>query len=74
MKRCSAVEMRAVISRELGQAFHNICRGQGSMDLFENLMEDFIDASDFMGYFKAVWYPRIGTAPTFSRTRDLYSS
>ncbi|CAH2041049.1 unnamed protein product [Thlaspi arvense] len=73
MKRCSTVEMRAVISRQLGQAFHNICRGQGSMDLFENLMEDFIDASDFVDYFKAVWYPRIGAWITALRTLPLSS-
>lgn len=60
MKRCSDVETRAELSRRLGQAVHDICRGPGTVDLFENFMEDFVDCSDFMDYFKAIWYPRIG--------------
>ena len=28
--------------------------------MFEKFMEDFVDCLDFMDYFKAIWYPRIG--------------
>lgn len=49
--------------RRLGEAVDDICRGHGKKDLFEVFMEDFVDGSDFMDYFKAVWYPRIGTLP-----------
>lgn len=52
--------MRAEILKRLGQAVDGICRGHGTVDSFDEFMEDFMDASDFMDYFKAVWYPRIG--------------
>ena len=60
MKTCSEIEMRVEISRQLGQAVNSICRGHGAVDLFEDFMEDFIDGSGFVDYFKAIWYPRIG--------------
>lgn len=60
VKTCSDITLRAEISRRLGQAVHSVCRGHGAVDLFVDFMEDFIDESDFMDYFKAVWYPRIG--------------
>uniref|UniRef100_A0A5B6Z3G8 SWIM-type domain-containing protein n=1 Tax=Davidia involucrata TaxID=16924 RepID=A0A5B6Z3G8_DAVIN len=73
VERCSEIEMRVEISRWLGQAVYNICRGHGTADLFEDFMEDFIDGSRFMDYFKAVWYPRIGLWTTALRTLPLAS-
>lgn len=52
--------MRVEISRRLGQIVETICRGKGNVDLFEGFMDEFIEASHFMDYFKAVWLPRIG--------------
>ncbi|XP_007052246.2 PREDICTED: uncharacterized protein LOC18614425 isoform X1 [Theobroma cacao] len=60
LKRCSETEMRVEISRRLGMAFDDISRRCGNVDLFEKFMEDFVDCLDFMDYFKAIWYPRIG--------------
>ncbi|KDP28838.1 hypothetical protein JCGZ_14609 [Jatropha curcas] len=60
LRRCSEIQMRAQIWKRLGEAIDDICRGPGSVDLFEVFMEDFVDCSDFMDYFKAVWYPRLG--------------
>lgn len=57
--------MRVEISRQLEEAVDNVCRGQGTVNLFEDLLEDFIDESDFMDYFKAIWYPRIGWSLSF---------
>ena len=57
--------MQVEISRRLEQAVDNICRGQGTVNLFEDLLQDFIDESDFMDYFKAIWYPRIGWSLSF---------
>lgn len=65
VKKCPEIEMRAEISRQLGRALHNISKGFGAVDLFDGLMEDFVDASDFVDYFKAVWYPRICKAFSF---------
>ncbi|KAL5708201.1 hypothetical protein ACHQM5_019021 [Ranunculus cassubicifolius] len=61
MKKCSGVELRSEMFGQLGQAIYNICQDNGDMDLFENFMEDFIDCSDFVDYFRASWLPRIGT-------------
>ncbi|KAL5550080.1 hypothetical protein UlMin_000256 [Ulmus minor] len=60
MKKCLENDMRVEISRRIGQIVDNICQGQGDMGLFDNFLEDFVDESDFMDYFKATWYPRLG--------------
>lgn len=54
------MEMRAEIAKKLGQTIINICRGHGSANMFEDIMEDFRDAAEFVDYFKSVWFPRIG--------------
>ncbi|XP_056174366.1 uncharacterized protein LOC115675481 [Syzygium oleosum] len=61
VKRCQETAMRVEMARQLGQAVDNICRGNGNMNLFEGFMDDFVEAHHFMDYFKAVWYPRIGS-------------
>ncbi|XP_021802802.1 uncharacterized protein LOC110755505 [Prunus avium] len=60
VKKCVDNEMRATISRRFHQAMDNICQQRGTEGLFEDFIEDFLDESDFMDYFKATWYPRIG--------------
>ncbi|XVF22806.1 hypothetical protein REPUB_Repub12eG0202600 [Reevesia pubescens] len=60
VKRCAETEMRVEMSRRLGLAVDDICRGCRNVNLFEKFMEDFVDCLDFVDYFKAVWYPRIG--------------
>ncbi|PON58491.1 Zinc finger, SWIM-type [Trema orientale] len=60
MQKCKENEIRLEISRRLGGIVDIICQGQGTMGLFEDFMEDFVDEADFMDYFKAAWYPRIG--------------
>lgn len=73
VKKCPEIGMRAEISRLLGRALHNMSKGFGAVDLFDGLMEDFVDASDFVDYFKAVWYPRIGMWTTALKTIPLAS-
>lgn len=60
MERCSQNEMRIQISKRLGQVVSEICTGQGNVTLFDDFMKDYVDNSEFVEYFKAVWYPRIG--------------
>ncbi|GAB4844841.1 hypothetical protein Ancab_038229 [Ancistrocladus abbreviatus] len=60
VKRCPSTEMQVQISRQLGQAISDICRGHGTVGLFDHIMEDFVDVLNFVEYFKAIWYPRIG--------------
>ncbi|XP_021892763.1 uncharacterized protein LOC110810780 [Carica papaya] len=71
VKRCCETEMRIEMARRLGQAVDDICRGHGTTIVFEDFMEDFVDGSDFMDYFKAVWYPRIGAWTTALQTSPL---
>lgn len=73
LKHCTNTPMSVEISEQLGQAIDNICRGCGTVDLFEDFIEDFVDESMFMDYFKAVWYPRLGIWTTALRTLPLAS-
>lgn len=73
IKRCMETEMCVQISRRLGQTVDDICKGQGTVRLFEVLMEDFVDGSSFMDYFKATWYPRIGSWTTALKNLPLAS-
>lgn len=52
--------MRAETLSQLGHAVDDICKGHRTVDLFKEIMEAFVDSSDFMDYFKAVRYPRLG--------------
>ncbi|KAM7259399.1 hypothetical protein ACFE04_015140 [Oxalis oulophora] len=67
------LRLRVGIARRLGLAVDNICRGHRNTDLFEDLMEDFVDASDFMDYFKATWYPTIDSWTTAFKSLPLAS-
>ncbi|KAB2611968.1 hypothetical protein D8674_020000 [Pyrus ussuriensis x Pyrus communis] len=60
VKKCVDNEMQATTSRRLHQAVDKIYQQRGSKRLFEDFIEDFFDESDFMDFFKAAWYPRIG--------------
>ncbi|XP_065859208.1 uncharacterized protein [Euphorbia lathyris] len=73
VKRCSDTEMRVQMFRQLGEVVDDICRGHGNVNLFEVFMEDYVDSSDFMDYFKAVWYPRLGFWTTTLKTLPLAS-
>ncbi|KAK4267766.1 hypothetical protein QN277_024503 [Acacia crassicarpa] len=73
VKKCLDIEMQAEISRRLAQIVDKICRAQGTMSLIEDFMEDFVDESDFMDYFKATWYPRIGRWISALKTLPLAS-
>ncbi|XP_057430586.1 uncharacterized protein LOC130723524 isoform X2 [Lotus japonicus] len=73
MMKCLETDMQIKISRRLGWIVDNICRLQGTMSLFEDFMEDFIDESNFMDYFKASWHPRIGAWTNALKTLPLAS-
>ncbi|RDY11502.1 hypothetical protein CR513_03816, partial [Mucuna pruriens] len=71
--KCLETDMQIKISRRLGWIVDNICRLQGNMSLFEAFIEDFIDESTFMDYFKATWHPRIGAWINALQTLPLAS-
>lgn len=56
------MEVRATIAKRLGEMIHSICKGSAPANMFEVFMEDFVDAVEFVDYFKATWYPRLGYA------------
>lgn len=58
--KCSETETCADIMRRLGQAINGICKENADLNSFEDFMEDFIDCTDFLDYFKAIWFPRMG--------------
>ncbi|KAL2455781.1 zinc ion binding [Abeliophyllum distichum] len=73
LKRCSEMEVRAEIAKRLGQSVNKICKGPGTADMFKDFMEDFAGSADFMDYFKAIWYPRLGMWATALKTLPLAS-
>ncbi|GFQ03851.1 hypothetical protein PHJA_002528900 [Phtheirospermum japonicum] len=73
MRRCSDSEMRAKIAKKLGEAVNKICKGAGTANVFEDFMVESVDAAEFMDYFKAIWYPRIGMWTRALKTLPLAS-
>lgn len=54
------METRAEIAKRLSQAVNQICKGPGDFNAIEDILTDFVDVADFMDYFKATWYPKLG--------------
>ncbi|XP_022858394.1 uncharacterized protein LOC111379268, partial [Olea europaea var. sylvestris] len=73
LKRCSEMEVCAEIAKRLGLSVNKICKGSGTANLFKDIMEDFADAADFMDYYKANWYPRLGMWESALKTLPLAS-
>ncbi|KAK9162080.1 hypothetical protein Syun_002982 [Stephania yunnanensis] len=73
LQRCSETDMRFEMSRRLGQAVHSICKESGDVHLFEDFVEDFIDCSNFIEYFMAVWFPRLGAWTSAMKTLPVAS-
>lgn len=46
---------------QFGHIVNKICKEPDTANAFEDFIEDCVDAEEFMDYFKATWYPRIGT-------------
>ncbi|KAI5008589.1 hypothetical protein ZWY2020_009637 [Hordeum vulgare] len=71
MNKCSDFERRSMMSKRLGEAISSICRGNGDIELFQAFLEDFIDCSGFVDYFKALWFPRLGAWTSVLKTNPL---
>jgi hypothetical protein len=48
------------MSKQLGEAVHSICDGTGDMGQFEAFLDHFEACAEFLDYFKATWFPRLG--------------
>ncbi|XP_042007545.1 uncharacterized protein LOC121756144 [Salvia splendens] len=73
IKRCSDMQTCAEISKMLSQAVDKICKGTDTANAFIDFMEGFVDAEEFLDYFMATWYPRIGTWTHALKTLPLAS-
>ncbi|KAK9095881.1 hypothetical protein Sjap_021378 [Stephania japonica] len=73
VQKCPEADMRFEMSRRLGQAVHSICKESGDMGLFEDFIEDFIDCSNFIEYFMAAWFPRLGAWTSAMKTLPVAS-
>ncbi|GJY06142.1 hypothetical protein Tco_0373196 [Tanacetum coccineum] len=67
------LKTRANLSKALGEIVKDISRGCGTVESFDSFMEDFVECKDFMDYFKAIWYPRIGSWITALKTMPIAS-
>nr|GEX66177.1 zinc ion binding protein [Tanacetum cinerariifolium] len=64
---------RANLSKALGQIVKDISQGRGTVESYDSLMEDFVECKDFMDYFKAIWYLRLGSWITALKTMPIAS-
>jgi hypothetical protein len=60
MNKCSDFEKHSMMDKRLGNVMSSIYGGNGGMELFEAFLEDFVDCSGFLDYFKALWFPKLG--------------
>eukprot|EP01018_Ginkgo_biloba_P040165 Gb_09265 [translate_table: standard] len=77
IKKCANVEMQREMFKRLGHIMYNTWSGAVEahhvVDALEEFMEDFVDHSAFLEYFKARWLPKIEMLVTAMRTLPLAS-
>ncbi|KAK4758663.1 hypothetical protein SAY87_019964 [Trapa incisa] len=59
IKKCHNSEVRREIFKRLGQLVYSIFNGVNYSVAMEELLEDFVDQTTFLEYFKAHWVPKI---------------
>ncbi|OVA08710.1 zinc finger protein [Macleaya cordata] len=59
VKRCHNIEVQREIFKRLGRIVYGIWGGVDSIDSMEEFIQDFVDQTSFMQYFKACWVPKI---------------
>lgn len=74
VRKCSNIGMQADVSKRLGELVSDICRGRISLDSFNDFIEDFAACSDFLDYFKGVWFPKLGTWTNILKALPLAST
>lgn len=65
VKKCSNIVVQREIFKRLGEVVYGIWRKGETMDALGKLMEDFVDQTAFMEYFKATWVPKLGRPNVF---------
>ncbi|XP_062096445.1 uncharacterized protein LOC133802185 [Humulus lupulus] len=59
VKRCSSIEVQREIFKRLGKIVYSIWGGVDASCTLEELIEDFVDQTAFMEYFRGSWVPKI---------------
>ncbi|GLT81564.1 hypothetical protein SLE2022_000090 [Rubroshorea leprosula] len=59
VKKCSNIEVQREIFKRLGKIVHSIWGGVDPSVVLEDLIQDFVDQTAFIEYFKASWVPKI---------------
>lgn len=59
IKRCSNVEVQREIFKRLGEIIYSIWTGVDSVDAIGKFIQDFVDQTVFMKYFRECWVPKI---------------
>eukprot|EP01018_Ginkgo_biloba_P021358 Gb_34654 [translate_table: standard] len=58
-KKCSNIEVRREMFKRLGHIMYSTWSGADSVDAMSEFMQDFVDQSAFLKYFKSRWVPKI---------------
>lgn len=73
VKKCSNIKVQREMFKCLGKIVYSIWGGANSMDLIEEFIQDFVDQTAFIKYFKDSWVPKIEMWLTMMRTLPLAS-
>lgn len=60
IKKCNSIEVKREMLKALGKIVYSIWDGVETAFAVEEFMQDFIDQTAFMQYFKDTWVPKIG--------------
>ncbi|KAK9089942.1 hypothetical protein Scep_029024 [Stephania cephalantha] len=78
VKKCTNIEVQREMFKRLGQIVHGIWGGVNSSNSMELFIQDFVDQTTFLHYFKAFWLPKIemwlGTMKTYPLASQEASS
>lgn len=73
VKKCSDMKVRREIFKRLGDIVSSIWKGLDTSVAIEKFMQDFIDQTAFMYYFKDCWLPKIEMWLSIMRSVPLAS-
>ncbi|XP_022737977.1 uncharacterized protein LOC111290777 isoform X2 [Durio zibethinus] len=73
VKKCSNIEVQREIFKRLGEVAYGIWGGVNISVALEELIQDFVDQTAFMDYFKSSWVPKIEMWLSTMRTLPLAS-
>ncbi|XVF11118.1 hypothetical protein REPUB_Repub07fG0241600 [Reevesia pubescens] len=73
VKKCSNIEVQREMFKRLGEIVYSIWGGVNTSVALEELIQDFVDQTAFMEYFKSTWVPKIEMWLSTMKTLPLAS-